>query len=263
MWVREIRKLSEQQHQTSILTTNFQAEMTTVAPAMFARWCQENFFRYMRLHYGLDQLVEYGTEQIPDTVQTVNPQWRKLDRLIRSKTGQRQRLAAQFGSLALSETPEPDEVEKYLWRKGQLREQIENLDRELEELKQARKATEHHVAVNALPEQDRFTRLRVERKHFIDTIKMIAYRAETSLASLLREPMARANDDARALVRQLFDISADLIPDQAANILNVRLHHFTQAAHDQAIEKLLAELNETKTIFPGTNLQMVFKIGPS
>jgi hypothetical protein len=64
-------------------------------------------------------------------------------------------------------------------------------------------------------------------------------------------------------VRQLFDISADLIPDQAANILNVRLHHFTQAAHDQTIEKLLAELNETKTIFPGTNLQMVFKIGPS
>lgn len=62
MWVREIRKRSDQGHQTSILTTHFQAEMTTVAPAMFARWCQENFFRYMREHYGLDQLVEYGTD---------------------------------------------------------------------------------------------------------------------------------------------------------------------------------------------------------
>jgi hypothetical protein len=64
------------------------------------------------------------------------------------------------------------------------------LDIEIEKLKQARKDTAHHIAVKSLPEEDRFTRLRTERKHFIDTIKMIAYRAETSLASLLREPLA-------------------------------------------------------------------------
>lgn len=263
MWVREIRKLSDPGHQTAILSTNFQAGLTTVAAALFARWCQENFFRYMREHYGLDRLVEYGTEQIPDAVQVVNPEWRKLDSQIRSKAGQRYRLAAQFGSLALSQDPGPAEVEKFQQRKGELREQIESLDREIEKLKQARKDTVHHIAVKSLPEEDRFTRLRTERKHFIDTIKMIAYRAETSLASLLREHLARASDDARALVRQIFEIAADLIPDYAANTLTVRLHHFTQAAHDQAIEKLLAELNATQTIFPGTHLQLIFKIGSS
>jgi len=263
MWVREIRKRSEQGHQTSILTTNFQAGMTTVAAALFARWCQENFFRYMREHYGLDRLVEYGTEQIPDAVPVVNPQWRKLDSQIRSQAGQRHRLAAHFGSLALSEDPGPAEVEKFQQRKGELREQIESLDIEIEKLKQARKATPHHIAVKSLPEQDRFTRLRTERKHFIDTIKMIAYRAETTLASLLREHLARADDDARALVRQIFEIAADLIPDYAANTLTVRLHHFTQAAHDHAIEKILAELNATQTIFPGTRLRLIFKIGSS
>ena len=64
-----------------------------------------------------------------------------------------------------------------------------------------------------MPEEDRFTLLRTERKHFVDTIKMIAYGAETSWASLLREHLARASDDARALVRQIFEIAADLIPD--------------------------------------------------
>ena len=68
---------------------------------------------------------------------------------------------------------------------------------------------------------------------------------------------------ARALVRQIFEIAADLIPDYAANTLTVRLHHFTQAAHDQAIEKLLVELNATQTIFPGTRLRLIFKIGSS
>jgi len=261
-WVREIRKLSDSGHQTSILTTNFSAPLAALAAALFARWCQENFFRYMREHYGLDRLIEYGTEPVPDAIQVVNPAWRTLDSQVRSKAGQRHRLTAQFGALALSEDPSESELRGFQQRKGELRQEIENLDVEIEKLKQERKNTAHHIPVKFLPEEDRFTRLRTERKHFIDTIKMIAYRAESSLALLLREHIART-DDARALLRQIFDTEADLIPDLAANILTVRLHHLTQAAHDQAIEQLLAELNATQTIFPGTRLTLVFKIGSS
>ena len=133
---------------------------------------------------------------------------------------------------------------------------------EIDNLKQLRKNTEHHIPVKSLPEEDRFTRLRTERKHFIDTLKMIAYRAETSMASLLREHLARG-DDARALLRQIFVTEADLTPDLTANTLTVRLHHLTQAAHDQAIEKLLAELTATQTVFPGTNLTLIFELGSS
>ena len=102
----------------------------------------------------------------------------------------------------------------------------------------------------------------VSSMHFVDTIKMIAYRAESSLASLLREYLART-DDARALLRHIFDTETDLIPDLTANTLTVRLHHLTQTAHDQAIEHLLAELNATQTVFPGTHLTLTFKIGSS
>jgi predicted nucleic acid-binding Zn-ribbon protein len=260
LWVREICKLTESGHQTSLLTTNFQAPMPTLAVSLFARWSQENFFRYMREHYGLDHLIEYGTEPVPDAISVVNPQWRKLDSQIRSKTGQRHRLTAQFGALALSEDPTESELQRFQQRKGHLQEEIQVLDREIDTLKPQRKNTPHHIPVNSLPEEERFTRLRTERKHFIDTIKMIAYRAESSLASLLREHLARS-DDARALLRQIFDTEADLTPDPVANTLTVRLHHLTQATHDQAIEQLLAELNTTQTIFPGTSLTLVFKLG--
>jgi hypothetical protein len=261
LWLREIRKLTASGHQTSILTTNFQAPMTTLAVSLFARWSQENFFRYMREHYSLDRLIEYGTEPIPDAISVVNPQWRKLDSQIRSQTGQRHRLAAQFGALALSEDPTEPELHRFQQRKGQMREEVQALDLEIDNLKQLRKNTPHHVAVQSLPEEDRFTRLRTERKHFIDTIKMIAYRAESSMASLLREHLARGGDDARALLRQIFQTEADLTPDLAANTLTVRLHHLTQAVHDQAIEPLLADLNATQTVFPGTKLTLVFKLG--
>ena len=208
-------------------------------------------------------MIEYGTEPIPDAVSVVNPAWRKLDSQIRSQAGRRHRLAAQFGALALSGDPAESEIQGFQQRKGNLQEEIQILDSELDKLKQLRKNTEHHIPVKSLPEEDRFTRLRTERKHFIDTLRMIAYRAESGMASLLGEYMARGGDDARALLRQVFQTEADLTPDPAANTLTVRLHHLTQAAHDRAIEQLLADLNATQTVFPGTSLTLVFKLGSS
>ena len=54
-----------------------------------------------------------------------------------------------------------------------------------------------------------------------DTIKMIAYRAETALVALLRPHLAK-EDEARAMIRELFVSSADLVPDETANTLNLR-----------------------------------------
>src|SRR6516164_1187940 len=48
-----------------------------------------------------------------------------------------------------------------------------------------------HIEIKDLPDKDRFQRLRSEKKHFIDTIKLIAYRAETALAQLAREKIKR------------------------------------------------------------------------
>ena len=103
LWVRQVRKLSESGKQTAILSTDFQADPMRLAASMFARWSQENFFRYMRQHYGLDRLVEYGTEPIPDTARVVNPAWRQLDSEIRRLNGQRQRDRATFRSPDLGE----------------------------------------------------------------------------------------------------------------------------------------------------------------
>jgi len=259
LWVREVRKLSEGGHQTSILSTNYQADYALLAVSMFARWSQENFYKYMRQHYGLDRLAEYGTEPIPAPIQTVNPAWRKLDAQVRTLGEKRRRQLVLFGELDLSGLAEK-EVEGYQQKKAQLQEAIEELGRQLQQLKVQRKQTPHHIAVKDLPESDRFSRLLTERKHFIDTIKLIAYRAETSMASLLRDKLSRA-DDARALLRQIYDTEVDLIPDLEKKTLTVRLHHLTQAAHDEAVCYLCDQLNATGTIFPDTDLRLVYQVG--
>ena len=58
LWVREVHHRDVRGHQSAILSTDYRSDLTRVAAAMFARWCQENFFKYMQQHYGIDRLVE-------------------------------------------------------------------------------------------------------------------------------------------------------------------------------------------------------------
>jgi hypothetical protein len=263
LWVREVRHRCDRSgHQSAILCTDYQAELTGVAVAMFARWCQENFFKYMCEHYSIDRLVEYGTEALPDTTPVVNPAWRELDSQIRRQNGLLQREVAAFGSLELPADLDPAAMAACEQKKGTLRQCIEARRAQLATLKAQRKALPKHLPIKDLPEAERFSRLRADKKHFVHTIKIIAYRAETAMAQIAREKLARL-DDARALLRQLYRSAVDLIPDQANKTLTVRLHHLTTHAHDQILAHLCAELNATETVFPGTDLRLIYQLGGS
>jgi hypothetical protein len=260
LWVREVRKMAADGHQVSIVSTNFGGDAASQAVALMARWSQENFFKYMREHFALDALVQYGTEEIPATVTVLNPAWRELDREIRRKHAEVKHYRERQNNTSLNQPLSESAVRQYEQRQGQLQEHIGQIGHCLEELKRQRKATPRHIPVKDLPEADRFARLRTERKHFLDTVKMIAYRAETSMAATLREQMKRT-DDTRTLLRQIYNTDVDLFPDLNTNTLTVRLHHLTQAAHDAAVRYLCEELTATETVFPGTDLRLVYKLG--
>jgi hypothetical protein len=260
LWVREVRKLAADGHQVSIVSTNFTGDAASQAVALMARWSQENFFKYMREHFGLDALVQYGTEEIPAAFTVLNPAWRVLDGEVRKKQAERKSLQKLQRNVGLTQPLSEAAVRSYEQHQGQVQECIEQLQPELEQLKKRRRQTPRQISVQDLPEPDRFTRLRTERKYFLDTLKMIAYRAETSMASTIRETLKRT-DDARALLRQIYDTEVDLVPDLAAKTLTVRLHHLTQAAHDAAVRYLCEELTATETIFPGTDLRLVYELG--
>ena len=58
-WFREIRKLSESRHQTSIITTHPTLSLEAIAVKMFSRWTQENYFKYMIENFDFDKMIEY------------------------------------------------------------------------------------------------------------------------------------------------------------------------------------------------------------
>ena len=88
---------------------------------------------------------------------------------------------------------------------------------------------------------------------------MIAYRAETAMANILREYIGK-KDEARTLIRQIFMTDADIEPDENQQTLKVKLHNMTNPRNNQYVQKLCAILNESEAIFPGTNLRLVYSM---
>lgn len=259
LWVREIRKLTTTGHQTSVLATDYRSDLAPTAAYMFSRWTQENYFRYMREHFDLDRLADYQTQPLDEATRLVNPAWRKLDNDVRRKVGMLNRKHAQFGSMQLTGDIEPEQVQRYERDKATLHQEIECLQVDVNGLKQARKATPHHIKAADLSEEDRFRCLSTRTKGFVDTIKMIAYRAETAMTHIVRETLSRI-DDARSLLRQVYSTEADLVPDPAAGTLTVRLHHMANQSADSTVRHLCEELNATMTQFPGTTLRLIYEL---
>ena len=108
-------------------------------------------------------------------------------------------------------------------------------------------------------ETEKFQHLAPSRKQLVDTVKMIAYRAETALASIVREKLART-DDARSLLRDLFCSEADLVPDLQQGVLHVHVHPMSNPRSNREIAHLLEHLNAAEFPYPGTNLRLVYSI---
>jgi hypothetical protein len=132
-------------------------------------------------------------------------------------------------------------------------EELQTLLKQRTALLEKRRATPRRVKLADLPENERPQFIAPCRTQLLNTIRIIAYRAETCLVQIVRESMARV-DDARALAKDLFTQDADLRVDAAAGTLTVALHFFTHPQATRAIESLLTVLNQSETYYPGTTL---------
>lgn len=236
--MRQVRKLSPQGHQTAIFSTDYQRDMRTLAARMFARWSQENFFKYMRQQYGSDYLASYATQAITKPMLVVNPMHRELMRQINSVNGRLQRALVAWGAASLDTALEDAQMERYMLQQAALRDDIEALQGQITILKVRRGATATHIEIKDLPPEQRFKKLSTQIKPLVDGINMVAYRAETAMANCLREQLTRP-DKASRLLQALYQVEADLVVDEIKKTLTVRLHHCAQRVSDNAIRSMV------------------------
>lgn len=251
--VMEVRRLTRTRHQTAIITTARRLNHPVIAGRMFSRWCQENFFAYMMEHYDIDGLVQYGGEDIPGAVEVVNPAWRTLDRSVADHRRRLRMLRAELGAMVLDNDGHSIQVS------AERLQDIQRLKADTDQLRAQRHLTPRKVPIASLPEAERPRQLLPLAKMLTDTIKMIAYRAETALVGLLRPHLAK-EEEARAMIRELCVSSADIEPNEQEQTLTIRIHRMACPAHDKAIGALLLELNELSFHHPETGMRMIYTL---
>lgn len=261
--MREIRKLGKNDHQTSIVTTNQILILEQVAACLFIRWNQENFFRYMRQDYALDKIIQYSVDELDDDLKIVNREYSNITYKIkkcREKIARRKAKIYELNEKYPLHEEVEKEQEKWMSENMKLTEELQEIEEEVNDLINKRKNIPYKIKLSEMPQSYRYNKLNQESKTLQNIIKMICYRAETSLALLLKPNYNRANQEIRTLIKSIINTDADIEVDKENQLLIVTLYPLSNLRSNIAVEKILNAVNMTKIIYPNTDLTLFFKI---
>ncbi|TAM93964.1 MAG: hypothetical protein EPN39_18810 [Chitinophagaceae bacterium] len=118
---------------------------------------------------------------------------------------------------------------------------------------------QNKIMLKEMPDVSRLNKLKPESKLFMNIIKMICYHAETAMSEIIAPHFYKEKNEKRMLIKQLFNTPADIIPNEKEQTLTIRIGSLSAPRYNKAISELCEILNQTETIFPGTELRMIFK----
>jgi hypothetical protein len=258
--VREIRKKSASGHQTSVITTNYMLSIVNICIFMFSRWCQEIFFKYMVESFDIDSITSYKKNSVPVTSLVINPEYKELEKQHKKLLNLLKQCKVQYAEISLIDKEMTEkEMERFTKNKTEKKTEIEDLEKQKNDVIQKKKNTEKKIHFSDLDDNQKFDTSVNERKFFLDTIKIIAYRAETAMCNMMKKQMTNPSE-ARSLMRKLYSADADIEIDNGNNLLIVKIHNTNHWADDKILQNLCDNLNETQTVFPSTNLILQFKL---
>ena len=258
--MREVIRLAKDGHQTSIITNNRKLSREMVAIYMFSRWTQENFFKYLRQEYDFDRMAQYVVEQLDNDLKVVNPEYNNLSYKLKKLREKISRRRAQLYILCEENVNDNlDNTAKNIKKQSEVREELKMLLDQEAVLFGQRKKIKYKIRIEDMPDNLRYTRLNLESKRFLNIIKMICYRAETSFANLFSEYYKKHQNEKRSLVKSIINASGDLIVDYENKSLTVKLYTLSNPRMNLAVGNICKLLNQTETFFPETRLRLKFE----
>lgn len=258
--LRQVTRLTDNGHQTQVITSRLDLTDIEVAYRMFERWRQENFFKYLREEFLLDALVDYQVEPDDPTRTVPNPERHELDKEIQSARADVAKIEQAYGAAAIDnpEVRRPT-MRGFKIAYGKIGKRLRSARDRLAKLRARRRALPARIEVRDRSE-GAVVKLATERKHLTNLIKMVAFQAESDLLALLKPHYARSDEEGRTLLHELFRAAADIDVTDAE--LRVTLHSLSSPHRSLAVRALCDALTESMTAFPGSALRLRFAIHP-
>jgi hypothetical protein len=219
--LRQIHRLADDGTQIPVLTSRTDLPAAEVCWRLAGRWRQENYFKYARANFALDALDSYADTPDDPTRLVPNPAKATATTALESaRVGVRDaeaRLSAAIDD-ATSRARRPGSPASATVDPA-AGSALSGARDELAHAADTRRATPSHLPLHQVRPDARL--LDEERKLITHAIRMAAYNAESTLARMVRPYYSRADDEARALLREAFTLSGDL--HVSGGTLHVRL----------------------------------------
>jgi DNA-binding CsgD family transcriptional regulator len=259
--LRQVTRLTETGHQTPIVTSRWELRAIVVAHRMFERWRQENFFKYLREEYLIDALADYQVEPDDPSRSVPNPARKAAVKEVHAARVHLRKLRESYGAAAIDYIHGPTSKDSgFEIAEEKIRMEIEKATNHIKRLQARRDSFPARMTVADAQKGQEMVKLSTERKHLTNVLKMVAYQSESDLVELIRPHYNRVEDEGRTFIQMALQDTADIEPMN--HRLRIKLAPLSSTHRSRVLESLCVALNETKTLFPGTRLQMHYVVAP-
>jgi len=237
--VRRLRLLTPEGSQVNLLT-NSKEDAAWLVRTLFARWCQENGFKYGVERWGINQLDGRKVEAFPPETVIPNRKKRRLEREadeLREQEGTLRRHLARLTGASAS----PQE-------RASLEEQLARLLERLRRIEARLSRQPERVEVREAGLEGRLVHHRTEYKTMIDTLRVAGANAEAELADQLAPHLLRPKE-AKRCIQNLFAATGDIKVTE--NSIAITLDAAGTSNEREAFAHLLATMNGWKLHHPG------------
>lgn len=258
--IRTIIFIGNEGHQVPVLTNLApSAKAAKVIHCLRLRWRQENDFKYLRDHYAIDQIIQYGADQETADRLIANPRRKALRDQIHDLTKEVEILEGALGRAVNNH----NECRRSTIRGAKiahapLRREITSKRQALTRLENRLKRTPAQISAAAAGKTRSL--LREDRRLLVNTLKIAACNAEKDLVRRFNEAYEQPKD-AFSVFRALLHLPGTVSSTQP-NQLDVQLHRPDSDKVARALQTLLASINRESPRMLGDGPRLTFSLVP-
>ena len=258
--IRTIIFIGNEAHQVPVLTNLARsAKAAKVIHCLRLRWRQENDFKYLRDHFAIDQIIQYGADQETGDRLIANPRRKALRDQIRELTKEVEILEGALGR-AVNDNQERrrSTVRGVKIAHASLRRQIAGKRQALTRLENRLQRTPTRISAAAAGKTRSL--LREDRRLLVNTLKIAACNAEKDLVRRFNEAYQQPKD-AFSVFRALLHLPGTVSSSQPDQ-LDVQLHRPDSDKVACALETLLSSINRDSPRMLGDGPRLAFSLIP-
>ncbi len=239
--------------EVSVLTDDKDRHAEEVIALIFRRWIQENDFKYLDKHFGINEITSYATTQYKLLKENLEDKQMKSG-AYKALEEEKRQIQKEFGRLLLQEHQNP--------RKSPgRRKKIQTIDQCLQDIKAKMNTTEKEISRLQYFIDQQYVRLDTRNKMLMDMLKLIARNTFYKELAPFKRMYDNYRDD-HALFRNLTHAHGLVFQqsDSVEAVLFPTAHYPPKLR--RIMEVLLDEINETKPSMPdGSGRSLRFRLG--